>query len=91
MPHSQGHPEQVVPKLRADLFTVLKANWYLWIPFMFLNFRVIPLDLQAVASNVMALLWNVYMSFVTHKEVAVPVEVPGKGKKGGKQSKKGGE
>ena len=49
---------------------MLKANWYLWIPFMFLNFRVIPLNLQAVASNVMALLWNVYMSFVTHAKVA---------------------
>lgn len=36
---------------------------------MFLNFRVIPLNLQAVATNVMALVWNVYMSFVTHAKV----------------------
>lgn len=62
----------MIPKLKADLFTVLKANWSLWIPFMFLNFRVMPLNLQAVATNVMALVWNVYMSFVTHAKVEPP-------------------
>lgn len=39
---------------------------------MFLNFRVMPLNLQAVATNVMALVWNVYMSFVTHAKVEPP-------------------
>jgi protein Mpv17 len=45
------------------------ANWQLWIPFQFLNFRFVPQNYQVLASNVVALAWNVILSFKAHKEV----------------------
>ncbi len=44
-----------------------------------------PVNLQVGAANVIALMWNTYMSWVTHKEV-VPVMVEEK-EKGGKKKK----
>jgi protein Mpv17 len=53
------------------------------VPFQFLNFRFVPVNLQVGAANVIALMWNTYMSWVTHLEVK-PVEPEPKGKKGKK-------
>jgi hypothetical protein len=35
------------PRARADWGTVCVANWKLWVPFQFLNFRFVPPPLQA--------------------------------------------
>jgi hypothetical protein len=47
--------------------------------------RFVPVNLQVGAANVIALMWNTYMSWVTHKEV-VPVMVEEK-ENGGKKKK----
>jgi len=52
----EGHGDQVKDKLNSDLFTIVKSNWALWVPFNFLNFRYVPTSLQVGASNVVALL-----------------------------------
>jgi hypothetical protein len=57
----EGHAAEVPPKLRRDLATIVRSNWALWVPFQFLNFRFVPVHLQVLASNVVALAWNVYM------------------------------
>ena len=31
------------------------ANWKVWVPFQFLNFRFVPVNLQVRAANVIAL------------------------------------
>jgi hypothetical protein len=78
----------VVAKLRADLGTIVKSNWTLWVPFQFINFRFVPGNLQVLAANVVALVWNVYMSFMAHKnsvdDDGGKGNVKGKGK-GGKK------
>ncbi len=63
----EGQGEQVPSKLKSDLFTIVKSNWVLWVPFQFLNFRFVPQHLQVLASNVVALGWNTYMSWMSHK------------------------
>ncbi|XP_061344534.1 uncharacterized protein LOC133290470 [Gastrolobium bilobum] len=65
----EGGPSQAVPKLKQEWFSAVLANWQLWIPFQFLNFRFVPQQFQVLAANVIALVWNVILSFKAHKEV----------------------
>ncbi|MCL7049702.1 hypothetical protein MKW94_001275 [Papaver nudicaule] len=65
----EGKPSQVVPKLRQEWFSAVIANWQLWIPFQFLNFRFVPQNFQVLAANVVALAWNVILSFKAHKAI----------------------
>lgn len=65
----QGTPELIVPKLKQDLFNTCVANWKLWIPGNFLNFRFTPPQLQVAVANVIALGWTVYLSWASHLEV----------------------
>ncbi|XP_044504361.1 protein Mpv17 [Mangifera indica] len=65
----EGRPGQVVAKLEQEWFSSVLANWQLWIPFQFLNFRFVPQQFQVLAANVVALVWNVILSFKAHKEV----------------------
>ena len=82
----EGNASAVVPKLKQDWSQTVVANWKVWVPFQFLNFRFVPVNLQVGAANVIALMWNTYMSWVTHLEVK-PVEPEPKGKKGKKGKK----
>lgn len=43
---------------------VIQANWALWIPAQIVNFGIIPLKYQVLFGNVVALVWNVYLSWV---------------------------
>lgn len=65
----EGRPAEVMPKLRQEWFSSVLANWQLWIPFQFLNFRFVPQQFQVLAANFIALVWNVILSYKAHKEV----------------------
>ncbi|XP_057722588.1 protein sym-1-like isoform X1 [Arachis stenosperma] len=65
----EGGPSQAIPKLKQEWFSSVVANWQLWIPFQFLNFRFVPQQFQVLAANVIALVWNVILSFKAHKVV----------------------
>ncbi|KAH7556855.1 hypothetical protein ACOSQ2_026391 [Xanthoceras sorbifolium] len=65
----EGRPSQVVPKLQQEWFSAVIANWQLWIPFQFLNFRFVPQQFQVLAANFVAVAWNVILSFKAHKEI----------------------
>ena len=76
----EGNAAAVVLKLKQDWSSTVVTNWKIWVPFQFLNFRFVPVNLQVGAANIIALAWNTYMSWVTHLEV-VPAEAPKAGKK----------
>lgn len=61
--------EQIMETLPAVILT----NWTLWIPSMALNFRYVPVQYQVLASNVIGMVWNVYLSFKTTKKKAQEV------------------
>nr|GEW82283.1 protein SYM-1 [Tanacetum cinerariifolium] len=69
----EGSPSQVLPKLKQEWLSSVIANWQLWIPFQFLNFRFVPQQFQVLASNVIALVWNVILSYKAHKVVTKEV------------------
>ncbi|KAH7352860.1 hypothetical protein KP509_19G067900 [Ceratopteris richardii] len=65
----EGHSSEIAPKLKHDWLGIVLANWKIWIPFQFLNFLLVPQQLQVLAANVIALVWNTYLSFAAHKDV----------------------
>eukprot|EP00899_Mesostigma_viride_P025935 jgi/Mesvir1/6526/Mv16790-RA.1 len=65
----EGRPQEIVGKLKQDWGTVVVNNWKVWIPFQFINFRLVPPNLQVAGSNVIALVWNMYLSFAMHTTV----------------------
>ncbi|CAN6454596.1 unnamed protein product [Victoria cruziana] len=65
----EGRPSEVLQKLRQEWFAAIIANWQLWIPFQFLNFLYVPHRFQVLFANVVAVAWNVILSFKAHKSV----------------------
>ena len=61
-------------RLAESLPDIIMANWSLWIPVMTLNFRFVPLKYQVLTSNIVALLWNCYLSFSTSRSRKALVE-----------------
>lgn len=61
----QGKPEQIKDELRTNWPSTVKANWMLWVPAQFINFRFVPVHHQVLVANITALLWNVYFSYAT--------------------------
>lgn len=66
-----GAPLDSLPKLLAsDLPPAIRANWSLWVPAQFINFRFVPPAYQVLFANVVALAWNVYFSWATRPKTA---------------------
>eukprot|EP00241_Pyramimonas_parkeae_P010196 CAMPEP_0114234564 /NCGR_PEP_ID=MMETSP0058-20121206/5775_1 /TAXON_ID=36894 /ORGANISM="Pyramimonas parkeae, CCMP726" /LENGTH=259 /DNA_ID=CAMNT_0001346249 /DNA_START=29 /DNA_END=808 /DNA_ORIENTATION=- len=65
----EGHPQDVPKKLKQDWWEATQTNWKIWIPFQFINFRFVPPNLQVMGANVIALVWNTYLSWAGHKDM----------------------
>ena len=50
-----------------EFLPALVTNWGLWIPGNFINFRFVAPRLQVLFANVVALGWNGYLSWSTHR------------------------
>lgn len=66
----EGKSHQVKSKLKNDLKPTVIANWKLWVPAQFVNFRLVPPHLQVAFSNVVAVGWNTYLSWASHHSAA---------------------
>ena len=64
-----GTPELIIPKLKQDLFNTVTANWALWLPGQFINFRYIPPQFNLLFSNMIALVWSTYLSWAGSRKV----------------------
>ena len=62
-----GKASEIPAVLQKDLKSAVVTNWGIWVPGQFLNFRFVPLNLQVLCANCIALIWNTYLSFATHK------------------------
>jgi hypothetical protein len=60
----EGRSSTEIPsQLKSAIPEIIIAGWSLWIPAMTLNFSVVPIKYQVLYSNVVALVWNVYLSY----------------------------
>ncbi len=57
----------IPPAVKREWFPALVANWGLWIPGNFVNFRFVAPRLQVLFANVVALGWNAYLSWASHR------------------------
>lgn len=51
----------------SDIVSVVRTSWLLWVPMNFLNFMWIPPRLRVGFTNLVALLWNVWLSARAHR------------------------
>jgi protein Mpv17 len=61
----------IARSVRGEVPALVVANWALWVPAQAVNFKFVPLPLQVLYSNVVALAWNVYLSHQTAQASAI--------------------
>ena len=64
-----GTPEKIPERLKADWAPTLVANFALWVPAQFINFKLVPAQFQVLFANMVGLVWNVYLSAAVNKAV----------------------
>ena len=65
--HLQGNFDKISSSLSENWWEAVKMNWYMWIPAQMINFALVPLQFRVLFSNVVALAWNTYLSWASHK------------------------
>lgn len=68
----QGNrPNDVRKKLEREFPDILVANYKLWPAVQLVNFAFVPLNYQVVLVQIVAVLWNTYISFKTNASTGV--------------------
>ena len=62
----EGRLDELKQHLNDTMFDSMVVNWKIWIPAQIINFRFIPLHLQVLYVNFVALIWNTYLSYISH-------------------------
>mmetsp|Transcript_43130 Transcript_43130/g.111820 ORF Transcript_43130/g.111820 Transcript_43130/m.111820 type:complete len:300 (-) Transcript_43130:234-1133(-) len=70
------NPGKIQPMLKQEWWPAVITNWQLWVPFQFVNFRLVPQNLQVLFANMVALIWNTYLSFAGHRKLEEVPEGP---------------
>ena len=71
MPGTQGKPEAIIPNLKQNVWSAMLVNWKLWPAANFVNFKFVPVQLQVLFANFVALIWNTYLSWATSRDVEI--------------------
>ena len=62
----EGFPvDKLTDRLRNEFPDVMKATWICWVPAQFATFYLCPLKYQVLATNMIELFWNAYLSYFT--------------------------
>ena len=62
----EGRLSEIENHLKKTWYNSMLINWQIWIPAQIINFRFIPLHLQVLFVNFVALIWNTYLSYISH-------------------------
>jgi Mpv17 / PMP22 family len=61
-----------IARIRTSLEELMPLNWMIWTPVQIVNFRFVPLAYQVLFSNVVAVLWNIILSYSTNRKTESP-------------------
>jgi hypothetical protein len=64
----EGKFKDIPSVLSREWFPALLANWSIWIPGNFITFRFITPKFQVLFANTVALGWNTYLSWASHRD-----------------------
>ena len=67
----EGNPAPI-SEAQTKWWPTVAANWKLWVPAQLVNFGLVPLHFQVLFSNGVAVLWNTYLSWATHRAERPP-------------------
>ena len=68
-------PAQIRAKLEKEYPDILKTNYKIWPAVQLINFAFVPLNYQVVVVQLVAVLWNTYISFVTSGNTNVDANI----------------
>lgn len=54
--------DKITNMLYHEMFTLILAEWIIYVPTQAINFRFIPLKYQVLFSNVIGIFWNGFLS-----------------------------
>ncbi|XP_018562233.1 mpv17-like protein 2 [Anoplophora glabripennis] len=57
-------------ELKNKFVTVYVLDWLVWTPTQLINFCYVPLKYQAFYTNFISMLYNVFLSYIKHRETA---------------------
>lgn len=64
--------EKVKTKLNNEYLDVLISNYAVWPWVQIINFRFVPLNYQVLLTQVVAVMWNIYISWKTNLAERMP-------------------
>lgn len=59
---------EIMTKLNNEWVHTVQANWSIWTPAQFINFRFIDPKYQVLFSNCVGVVWNIYLSYATYNK-----------------------
>ena len=60
-------PSKLPSRLKDNVPEIVVVNWSLWIPAQAINFHFVLPKYHVLFSNIVALVWNAYLSYSSHK------------------------
>lgn len=58
--------DKIIEKMKKEQGGIIQKAWCWWGPNQFINFRFVPAHLQASYIQIAALVWNTFLSWVSH-------------------------
>lgn len=70
-----GTLDDAKAKWRREFWPTLKTNWVLWVPFQAFNQGIVPLQYRLLASNLVNIPWNTFLSYVNNRAQSQDIEM----------------
>jgi len=59
--------EEIKDKFRSDYIDAMKINYMIWPAVQIVNFKFVPMQHRVIVVNIVALFWNTYLAYTSHK------------------------